>query len=190
MKRHGFTLADVGGVIVAVLLLIGLALAAASPSGEVSRRVACVKNLSDIGMACKVYANDFADWWPVAPRRKGKFLGLSAIGTHRQDGNRPHADPSIGQSLHILIKSGATTWRMFVCPGRGCTDKVDSTANPMPFYDFMSTRNLSYGYQHPYGPSAAKPREALDPGMPVLADKCKEGYGLQQVGGGAVEGLQ
>jgi len=185
MKRRGFTLVDVGVVIVAVLLLIGLALAAASASGGVSRRAACAKNLRAIGQACKIYANDFADWWPVAPHHKGKFLGLSAIGTHRQDGDRAHADPSIGQSLFILVRMGSTTFRTFVCPGRGCTDKVDSTANPMPFYDFMSTRNLSYGYQYPYGPSAAKPHENRDPGMPMLADKCFTSVGFVDAAGRA-----
>ncbi len=185
MSRRGIVLFE---VVVVILLLFCASLLAASATArrrELSRRAVCAANVRGIGMACKIYANDFCDWWPVAPHDKDKFTRIGAIGTHREDGDTAHADPSVGQCLYIVIRSGGATMKQFVCPGADPGDKPDQTANPMPFYDFQSGSNLSYGYQYPYGESKALPTEALDPRLAMIADKC-----YHYVGAGLKDGRQ
>ncbi len=172
MKRHGIVLFEALVVVFLVGSMLLLASSSFARSRELSRRAVCAANIRGIGQACKIYANDFREWWPVAPHNQKKFVRVSAIGTHRDDGDAPHADPSVGQSLYILIKAGGTTFKQFVCPEAFPNDNPDPTRNPMPYFDFMSATTVSYGYQHPYGSSKAKPTERLAPQVAMLADKC------------------
>ncbi len=172
MKPRGFTRTDLIVVVFSVGLVLWYCWPRLHGDREISYRAVCVANVRGIGRICKIYANDFNDWWPIAPHDANDFAGLSPIGKHRDDGNKPHRDPSIGQSLWLLVRGGGVTLKQFTCPEKGCTDTPAKNQNPLKYYDFPSGSNLSYGYQFPYEPSAARPRETLDPNMPMLADKC------------------
>jgi len=172
MKPRGFTRTD----LIVVVFSVGLVLLHCWPTLHrvegVDGRVVCAGNIRGIAQSCKVYANDFDEWWPIAPCDSNDFTGLTPIGTHRNDGDKAHRDPSVGQSLWLIVRGGSSVPKQFVCSDEGCTDTPDKNENALKYYDFASGSNLSYGYQFPYGPSAARPRETLDPNMPMLADKC------------------
>lgn len=82
-------------------------------------------------------------------------------------------------SLFMLIADGTLRPDQFICPAAG--DQVDdmqiAPGTPpvtgdagLNQYDFKGHTYLSYGYQVPFG-RFARPRLALDPRMPVAADK-------------------
>lgn len=177
MKRRGFKLIELLVLIASFALLIFVLTSCRTRRNVRSAQFICAANLRGLGQSCKIYANDFNESWPIAPHQADKFTGLSPIGTHRLDGDRAHPDPSVGESFWLIIKSGGTTNRQFICPMKECTDESDRTANPMTYFDFEFGYNLSYGYQYPYGPSKALPTEALDPGTPMIADKCFKAVG-------------
>ncbi len=181
MKRKGFTLIELLVVVAIIALLISILLPSLARARELSKRAVCAANVRGIGQSCKIYANDFSEWWPSAPYNKSAFIAgtaqIAEIGPVR-DADSGYPDdpvndltyPSIGMCFWIIIKSGGTTNKQFVCPSS--SDSADDTANPMTYFDFAAGSNLSYGYQHPYGESEAVPTESLDPGMAVIADKC------------------
>lgn len=180
MKKKGFTLIELLVVVAIIALLISILLPSLARARELSKRAVCAANVRGIGQSCKIYANDFSEAWPIAPYERGDaHTGLGPIGAHSGDPDAPdnegtdgsvaQPNPSIGQSFWILVKSGGTTNKQFICPSSA--DQQDSKANPMTYYDFRDAENLSYGYQYPYAGSAI-PNEGLDPGMPMIADKC------------------
>jgi type II secretory pathway pseudopilin PulG len=121
---------------------------------------------------------DSVHW--VGTMGSNDFLRISeqTSSTHSPDRNHP------SRSLFLLIIDGLLTPGHFVCPSSG--DTVDDLWNYGPDaggpgqrelgepgvnrFDFRGYENLSYGYQLPYG-RRAKPRETLDPQMPISADK-------------------
>ncbi|MBN1342649.1 MAG: prepilin-type N-terminal cleavage/methylation domain-containing protein [Phycisphaerae bacterium] len=187
MKKKGFTLIELLVVVAIIALLISILLPSLARARELSKRAVCAANVRGIGQSCKIYANDFSEAWPLAPYSKSGFAGIGPIGLYRIGGGAtPPANwwttnavrPSVGMCFWILIKSGNTTNKQFICPSS--SDTADNTANPMTYYDFNNDpettygtgeKFCSYGYQHPYG-SAAIPSESRDPGMPMIADKC------------------
>ncbi len=173
MPRHGFTLLELVVAVLAVLFLLFILVLVAEPRdqrGRLTRRALCAANIRGLGQSCLIYAYDFDGSWPVAPHDPTRFTTPSTIGTHRTDGDQAHADPSVGQSLWILMQGGAVTSKHFICPTS--PDQCDSTTDPRPFFDFEGPNVLSYAYQHPYGPSGIAMNEGdLDPGLPMIADK-------------------
>jgi prepilin-type N-terminal cleavage/methylation domain-containing protein len=179
VKRKGFTLIELLVVVAIIALLISILLPSLARARELSKRAVCAANVRGIGQSCKIYANDFSEQWPIAPYLKTGFTGITAIGGvyHRNgptaspagSGGLPVADPSIGQCFWIIIKSGGTTNKQFICPSS--SDQADNTANPMTYFDFNAPENLSYGYQMPYA-GGGVPNESVDPGLPMIADKC------------------
>lgn len=108
------------------------------------------------------------------------FLRISEQTSSTRSPDRSH--PS--RSLFLLIIDGIVTPEHFVCPSSG--DVVDDLWNYGPDaggpgqrelgepgvnrFDFRGYENLSYGYQLAYG-RWGRPRETLNPEMPIAADK-------------------
>jgi len=187
MKRKGFTLIELLVVVAIIALLISILLPSLARARELSKRAVCAANVRGIGQSCKIYANDFAEAWPIAAFSKRSWAGIldpggyneagAASGPDRETASVPDVGLtdgttrlSISRCFWIIVKSGGTTNKQFICPSS--SNQTDSTANPMTFFDFTESNNVSYGYQYPYGNSAAVPSEALDPGAAVIADQC------------------
>ena len=66
MKRKGFTLVELLVVIAIIALLMGILMPALSKVRQIANRLVCGTNLSGIGKAMMVYANEYDDEFPRA----------------------------------------------------------------------------------------------------------------------------
>lgn len=187
-RRFAFTLMEAFAV---MFLLAGLAFVAIvlMPSwrrgpGISSRRLVCAANLKGIGTTCKIYANDNNGAWPVPPFDESR-IGLidytvqvgGGAGSIRSPGRM---QPSVGGSggarqlsvtraFWMLVRSGDIVPRQFVCPQSGDMDEHERSIDE--FYDFAGYKNVSYGFQVPFGPSSTRAHEGRDNRMALAADK-------------------
>jgi prepilin-type N-terminal cleavage/methylation domain-containing protein len=188
-RRKGFTLIELLVVVAIIALLISILLPSLARAREITKRAVCASNLKGVGQGMKVYSNDNADWFPIAPFTENTtqtgnataidFVGkmannLISINTGTQL-NTVH--PS--RSLFLLVIDGTCTAKQFICPSSGDGEddmRNTSGANVVAAqpgqtrFDFRGYPFLSYGYQMPFGPRA-KPNENLDSRTAIAADK-------------------
>jgi type II secretory pathway pseudopilin PulG len=175
-------------VVVAIIaLLIAILLPSLAKAREAAKRGVCCQNLKGITGACKTYAFDNEDRWPLAASySKALPSGLNFLrrlgGTGpvaRDEESRDEATGGYGtridpttRSLWLLVRSGQLDTKIFKCPSAS-DDTVDPTSDVLRFYTFKGYGYISYGYQmtHCLASNSAKPRENVDPRMVLLADK-------------------
>ena len=188
MLKRGKT-KKLGPIEVLVVVLVCLfALAVIGPAMQMSRfdayRIECADNLSGIGKAMLIYANDYDDelprsggrnsiWAPTIPdwRANNRFgaYGLSADGSG--------GSANISSCFYLLVKYAEVTPRTFVCPGDvGTTEfklaDVDTGFSRMiDLWDFgpEPSRHCSYAYHMPFGLYALT--TSNEPGMAIAADR-------------------
>jgi prepilin-type processing-associated H-X9-DG protein len=171
-----------------LVFLCLFALAVVLPATQMSQfeayRIECGANLSQIGRAMFMYADDYDDelprsggestvWAPTIPnwRANNRFFayGLSADG----DGGQA----SISSCFYLLVKYFEATPGTFVCPGDvGTTEfkltDVDAGDKELiDLWDFgpEARERCSYAYQGPFGFYALNMSD--DPGLAVAADR-------------------
>ena len=66
-SKKGFTLIELMLVISIIAILAGMLLPVIVKAREQSRRVSCMSNLRQIGVACHIYASDWAERLPNPP---------------------------------------------------------------------------------------------------------------------------
>lgn len=187
---RGFAWAGVAVPAIQVLLFLFLASPVRRPS--TAYRMVCGTNLSGIGKAMMIYANDYEDKLPRAGGSSSQWTGRVAdwAAPTRQaaygvspDGTGGHV--SISASLYLLVKHAEVTPKSFVCGGssrrtreKGVTEFKASlyrTTNPkaelIDFWDFgpNPTKHCSYAYQMVHG--ASRLTISLPPGFAVAADR-------------------
>jgi prepilin-type N-terminal cleavage/methylation domain-containing protein len=139
MKRQGFTLVELLVVIAIIALLMGILMPALSRVRQLAFRLTCGTNLSGLGKAMMLYANDYQDELPKAGGRQNTWVaGLpdwtGGATTQFVGGKRDLAygvtsaaagsltgKVTVSSSLYLLVKYTECTPKMFVCKGEGDT---------------------------------------------------------------------
>ncbi len=194
-KLKGFALVDLLMSVAVTIILLSLAVPTLSRVRELSKRSVCSVNLAGIGAAAKVYAASNKERWMVPPFKSTAIYdpGIDYINdanTHGVDSgsvgeiaerryqttsetpNNPNGSTSMSvtRAYWMLVRSGEVAAKQFICPS-SLDDFPDPTEDIDLYYDFTHYRNISYGYLVPFGPPDTRPREGMDSGHVVAADK-------------------
>jgi len=156
---------------------------------SIAFRMVCGSNLSGLGRAMLIYANDYDNDFPRAggPTSKwGTTPDWQADNRSDAFGLRPDGtggSATISSSLYLLVKYVEVGPKSFICRHR--EDSGDLRANefkpakygvrdkePEDFWDFgpEPAKHCSYSYHMPYGPYPLS-TESSEPGMAVMADR-------------------
>ena len=195
-RFHAFSLVDLLVTAATAVLLLSIAVPTGARVRELSKRSVCGVNLMGIGAAAKVYAASNNEKWMIPPFKRGlidnggiDYLAGSYVhepplepgevgyDRFRETTSESPICPNCGstamsttQAYWMLVRSGDVTVKQFICPS-SLDDVPDPTAQIDLYYDFTGYRNISYGYQVPFGPSDTRPREGMDHRQIVAADK-------------------
>ncbi len=192
MRTKGYTKSDVVVAPFCVLLIALVAGAASHANREQMWRQTCAKNLSSLGKAMLIYANDYDDELPKAGLRRNNTwvptLPNWAARSRRDayETTRNGAKVTTTSSLYLLVKYAEVPVERFVCPAEPDTTpfKLDQVREPLPagielidVWDFGGryddannpSKHCSYAYHMPFGQYALTIANAPD--MPVLADR-------------------
>lgn len=195
MKRRGFTLVELLVVIAIIALLMGILMPALARVRILAYRMTCGSNLSGIGKAMMLYANDYEEEFPKAGARQNTWVAqlpnytggasASVIGGTRIVAYNltPPANPTTGSvtasaSLYLLVKHAECTPKMFVCKGESDTRVADLKPQPpalpdiQSYWDFAQSQTYqfcSYAYHWPF--DAYSLTTANEAQMAVAADR-------------------
>jgi prepilin-type N-terminal cleavage/methylation domain-containing protein len=189
--KRGFTLVELLVVIAIIALLMGILMPALSRVRQLAFRLTCGTNLSGMGKAMLVYANDYDDELPRAGGREsiwGAMPPAGWIAPSRQlayglKADRTGGTASISACFYLLVKYAEVTPKSFICKGdAGTTEfKLSEYASLLPSPNFEliqawdfgppaeATKHCSYTYHLPFGPFALT--TSTEPGFAVAADR-------------------
>lgn len=164
-----------------IVLVIQLAGSAYNWCWAQAKRTTCAASLRAIDTLLGAYANENGGYWPIAEHPPATEAGIGRvryapgiIGEHRDSlpakptGEAESMELSTTVNLWALIRSGAATPTLFVCPDSHYAYGGDD--EPEKLWDFPAYEHISFGYQVPYG-LAGRPHMQLDPRMVLMADK-------------------
>jgi hypothetical protein len=148
-----------------------------------AHRMVCGSNLSSIGKAMLIYANDYEDELPRAGGKSSKWGytpnwqadNRQAAFNLEPDGSGGQA--SISSSLYLLVKYAEVMPKSFICnKDTGTTEFKPGWFRTrgkklVDFWDFGPEpwKHCSYSYHIPYGLYALN--SSCEPGMAVAADR-------------------
>lgn len=166
MKKKGFTLVELLVVIAIIALLMSILMPALARVRQLAYRMLCGTNLSGIGKAMLVYANDNNERYPRAGGRRSLWDNNGAISDWDAmmesiafgGGSRGGATATISSSHYLLVKYADVSPKQFVCKGDSGTtifdlsdQPVDPSADLTSVWDFglIPTDHCSYTYHMP-----------------------------------------
>jgi prepilin-type N-terminal cleavage/methylation domain-containing protein len=190
MKKKGFTLVELLVVIAIIALLMSILMPALARVRQIAYRMICGTNLSGIGKAMLVYANDSNERYPRAGGRRSIWDQNAAIedwdATSEKIAfgvSRAGSSPAtITASHYLLVKYADVSPKQFVCKGDSGTnvfklsDYSTSTLSDLTtVWDFGTnpTEHVSYTYHVPYNNGTVSYPVSMvsNPSSPVASDK-------------------
>jgi len=185
MERKGFTLVELLVVIAIIAMLMGILMPALSRVRQVAFRLTCGTNLSGIGKAMLVYANDYEDELPRAGGRNTSWGGpvrwdaMDRFQAYSLSADSSGGKATVSSSFYLLVKYAEVTPKSFVCKGDSGTtefkladypNRDPAVAELINAWDFgpEPRKHCSYSYHHPYGLYALT--TSSEPGMAVAGD--------------------
>jgi len=194
MKTKAFTLVELLVVIAIIALLMGILMPALARVRAVAYRMVCGANLSGIGKAMLIYANDYEDELPRAGGRESVLAG--PVIWNAPDRNQAYGITLTGGGGHatitschyLLVKFAEVTPKSFICKSDTYTSEFKpsnhgSTKELIDLWEFGPTvsgsqwpmKYCSYAYHQPLPGSGTAYAYALttssEPGMAVAADR-------------------
>jgi hypothetical protein len=163
---------------------MGILMPALARVRQIAFRMVCGTNLSGIGKAMLIYANDYEDELPRAGGRNSTWAVQipNWAGTNRFDAYGVGTDgsggtASISSCFYLLVKYAEVTPKSFICKGDSGTsefkpaDDGAGTRDLIDLWDFGNEpwTHCSYSYHMPFGLYALT--TSSEPGMAVAADR-------------------
>jgi prepilin-type N-terminal cleavage/methylation domain-containing protein len=184
MRKKGFTLVELLVVIAIIALLMGILMPALARVRQIAFRMVCGTNLSGIGKAMLIYANDYADELPVAGNSETKW---GAEGCVNPIAVPPATSPwgtnnnaTITSCFYLLVKYAEVTPKSFICKGDTEVSEFET-----PDYDLIELwdfgvkvgdkpkEHCSYSYHQPFDTTSNNNYSlttSSEPGLAVAAD--------------------
>ena len=178
MKRKGFTLVELLVVIAIIALLMGILMPALARVRQIAHRLVCGTNLSGLGKAMLIYANEREDEFPRAGYRDSTYtssLGANWSALARADAYS--GGVTVASSLYLLVKYVDVGPKQFLCKGTDTTEFKPGDYVPgldlIEVWDFGDKPewHCSYSYHSPHDSRYALNIGASPPGMAVAADR-------------------
>ena len=190
MRKKGFTLVELLVVIAIIALLMGILMPALARVRQIAFRMVCGTNLSGIGKAMLIYANDYDDELPVAGNSDTKwgsdgcvkYDATTAFGSNGAFGSITDGRATITSCFYLLVKYAEVTPGSFICKGDTNASEFESPDRDLiTLWDFGGkTGNVtprshcSYSYHQPFDTTSFTNTFALttssEPGLAVAAD--------------------
>ena len=176
-QRKGFTLVELLVVIAIIALLMGILMPALARVRQIAYRLYCGTNLSGIGKAMLIYANDYDDELPKAGLRNSTYFPTIANWKNVTRAAAFAGDrANITSNFYLLVKYTEVTPKSFLCKGdSGVTEFKPSAyglagVELIELWDFGDdpASHCSYSYHNPY--SAFSLTASSEPGMALAAD--------------------
>ena len=184
MKRKGFTLVELLVVIAIIALLMGILMPALARVRQIAFRMVCGTNLSGIGKAMLIYANDYEDELPRSGGRNSTWAAkipqwnaLNRFNAYGLSGTGEGGTANISSCFYLLVKYAEVTPKSFLCKGDSGVSEfkpADYNAGDRDLIDLWDfgenpSTHCSYSYHVPFGLYALT--TSSEPGMAVAADR-------------------